>query len=335
MNGVPCLVAPTRVARSPARQRWIERMAPAALRVFAVCSRRVLRGHGVGFACALVGRLVATGDSVIFQLSGGGTFSVPSGHRYWLKPLLVDRSYEPDLDCFLSQFLTPDDVFLDCGANLGLWSIAAAEIIEDPSDVVAIEPSRVTASRLRENCQANGYSFTVVERALSDGDDDTIEFYASDADPESATLVEGLSPSDAHRETVSRISLTELLSTNQPSTTDGLVVVKLDIEGVESSVLASVDTGAWQNVVLLYEDHGRDLTHQPTAFLLQRGFTAAFIDDDGSLERIDSDAIQRLTELKLDARRGYNLVAFDPSGRAAQRLVRLHPDALAPRTDTR
>ena len=111
-------------------------------------------GRGVGFACTIAARLVGSGGHTSFQLGGGGSFLVPVDDRYWLRPLLLDRSYELDLDHFLRRTLTSHDVFLDCGANLGLWSIAAARVIRDPKRVVAVEASSRTFARV--DCELGG-----------------------------------------------------------------------------------------------------------------------------------------------------------------------------------
>jgi FkbM family methyltransferase len=57
----------------------------------------------------------------------------------------------------LPRLLAPGDVFVDCGANLGLWSLVAVPLVRDRGKVVAFEPNPQTAERLSRNAaQASG-----------------------------------------------------------------------------------------------------------------------------------------------------------------------------------
>jgi FkbM family methyltransferase len=208
---------------------------------------------------------------------------------------------------------------------LGLWSIAAARVIRDPERVVAVEAGSRTFARLIANWEANDRCFTVLNRALSDVTGSNVSFFASTGDHASATLVEGLSPVDAQSEIITTVSLLDLVRERMPSNAgDALVFVKLDIEGMERQVLATVDPDQHSDLVILYEDHGSDTTHV-TAFLLERGFGVAFMTDDGSLEQIRRDTLHRLDALKVNPLRGYNLLAVATRGAAASRLARLYP----------
>jgi FkbM family methyltransferase len=327
-------VAPARVARTATDDRWRDRAVPAFLRLLVAIARRAFRGRGVGYSCTAAARAMSYDGLLTFQLHRGGSFQVSARDRYWLVPLLLDQGYEPEVDHFLGSTLDAGDVFFDCGANLGLWSVAAAQVIDDPARVVAVEPGAETFTGLRTNWELNGRNFTPLKRALSDSSGTTVEFFASRSDPASATLVEGLSPVDAHRELVQTISLGDLLRMQEPRVPSGLAFVKLDVEGLESRVLSAAHHDVEGRTVLLYEDHGRDTAHKATSQALAQGFDVAFLGDDGSLQAIRPDSLQRLSELKRDRGRGYNLVAVLPSGAAADRLGRAYPDVFPPSAGT-
>ena len=319
------LVWPASVGQPGQNPRIRDRAVPTLLRLAVIVSRTVFRGRGVGFACTIAAYLVGDGRQASFQLGGGGSFLVAVHDRYWLQPLLLDRSYELDLDHFLQRTLTTRDVFLDCGANLGLWSIVAARIIRDPGRVVAIEAGSRTFAGLIANWEANDKSFTVLHRAISDVTGMKVSFFASTEDHASATLVEQLSPDDAQPEIITTVSLLDLVRERMPRAADDtLVFVKLDIEGMERQVLATIDPMRHGELIVIYEDHGSDTTHV-TAFLLERGFKVAFMAEDGSLEQIRRTDLHRLSELKVYPARGYNLLAVAPQGTAASRLARIYP----------
>jgi len=318
------LVWPVSVGQRAQPQRIRDRVIPAVLRFAVAVSRTIFRGRGVGFACTVAAHLVGSGGQTSFRLGGGGSFLVAVDDTYWLQPLLLDCSYELDLDHFLRRTLTSRDVFLDCGANLGLWSIAAARVIRDPERVVAVEAGSRTFAGLIANWKANERSFTPLHRAISDVTGREASFFASVGDHAAATLVEGLAPDDAHQEVITTVSLLDLAP--EPSDIgNGLVFVKLDIEGMERRVLATIDPQEHGNFVILYEDHGSDTTHV-TAFLLERGFEVAFIADDGTLEQIRRTTLSRLDALKVNPGRGYNLLAVAARGAAAARLAELYPE---------
>jgi FkbM family methyltransferase len=295
-----------------------------SLRLAVTVSRRIFAGRGRGFATVSAARLMGHEGMITFQLAGGGTYAVPSGDRYWVEPLLLERAYESDLDHFLRRCITPADAFIDCGANLGLWSIACSQIIVDPHRVVAVEAGANTFAALQANAAANGSRFTALHRAVGDRSGEVISFFASERDHVSATAVEDLAPLDARREETESVSLLDLIGEHGSA---GVSIVKLDIEGYECRVLSAIPLERGGNLLVLYEDHGRDVAHTTTRLLLERGWIVAFIDDHGSIEQISADNVERLTDLKRDPLRGYNLVAVAPSGSAAARLIDRYPDS--------
>ena len=80
---------------------------------------------------------------------GGGTLSLdlqaPYEHMVWLR-----REEEAEL-WGLRTLLRSGDTFVDCGANIGLWTLSAAELVGPGGAVVALEPHPTTFRRLREH----------------------------------------------------------------------------------------------------------------------------------------------------------------------------------------
>ncbi len=67
----------------------------------------------------------------------------------------------------LSRLLHPGDSFIDCGANIGLWSLVAAPIVGPEGQVDAFEPSPDVARRLAAHA-AQSPVIKVHAAALSD-----------------------------------------------------------------------------------------------------------------------------------------------------------------------
>ena len=135
--------------------------------------------------------------------------------------------YEPEVWKLLLDQLRLDDVFVDVGANVGLYSIAGARRVPN-GHVWAVEPDPHNAELLRRHVAMNDVAdrVTVVEAAAGD-DDGSIEFSALGI-PQSS--VGDIWESGRGRRFVRLARL------------DGAVrradVLKVDVEGYEGQVLA-------------------------------------------------------------------------------------------------
>ena len=312
------LIAPARL-HEPQFGALVHTVAVAALRTYVRVSRRALRGRGVGFACVAVARLAARDGKVTFRLGSGGLFRVDPEDRYWVRPLLVDATYEPDLDWFLARGLRPYDHFVDCGANSGVWSVAASRVIDDRSRTVAVEAGATAFARLARNAAANPERFTTLHSALSDESGQIVEFFSDDSDTASASLVQAMATKGAASENVITVTLTDLLPrAEHVAHKESLTFLKLDIEGMEETVIGSCPTAVFDDVIVMYEDHGRDLASATTAMLLERGFVVwLLLDDRGAVSITDATQVR---PHKTDPRKGYNLVAVRPASRGEARV---------------
>jgi FkbM family methyltransferase len=136
---------------------------------------------------------------------------------------------------FVGDLLNPGDVLVDAGANVGLFSLVAAEIVGPPGRVYAFEPRRWCYDLLCRNRSLNDLMWLVTDnRALSErsGVSRFVEFrgtwsgYSSFAPPSgivSGNLVE-----------VTCVSLDEAIPRDEWSR---IRLMKLDVEGSELRVL--------------------------------------------------------------------------------------------------
>ncbi|MEL6766783.1 MAG: FkbM family methyltransferase [Pseudomonadota bacterium] len=127
-------------------------------------------------------------------------------------------------------------IFVDAGANVGLYSLAAiagAARRNTPLTVVAIEPDPETAARLRFNLQSAAGAqaqATIVEAALA-GE-------AGELTLSKAGLNRG-EVSVAAAGTGKRVSAITLLSVARQAGLERIDALKIDIEGMEAPVLAA------------------------------------------------------------------------------------------------
>src|SRR4030042_2530798 len=71
------------------------------------------------------------------------------------KCLFVSGCYDPNEFYFLDKYLKDGMVFIDTGANIGLYSLFAAEKVGSDGKVISLEPSNREYIALQENISLN------------------------------------------------------------------------------------------------------------------------------------------------------------------------------------
>lgn len=148
--------------------------------------------------------------------------------------IFVGRFENAELD-FIKHYLNKNDVFIDIGANSGLFTIIGAEAVGPQGKVYAFEPVKKTFSRLSENVRLNGFeNVTLFNAGLSDTDGE-LEMHTSaegfDAWNSFGTPTAG---SKFNREKVPVFSMDSWLNSEKVSE---VALIKIDVEGWECNVL--------------------------------------------------------------------------------------------------
>jgi len=136
----------------------------------------------------------------------------------------------PDYDdmSFLIEFLRPNDVFVDVGANIGLYTMLGASVVKSGGRVLAFEPNPLAVQRLVENIKLNGITNVGIRHA------------AVGVGPGSVRITTGL---DTRNHVVRDYKVgasveVPLVSLDQETSAFHRVnLVKMDVEGFESEVL--------------------------------------------------------------------------------------------------
>lgn len=139
-------------------------------------------------------------------------------------------SLEPEL-YYLQHFLGEGDVFVDVGANVGLFTVKAAKEVGNDGLVIAIEPFVETAFRLSRNVRANGYSNVRIRNFCIGRATQHARLHLNKGKPNSFSLVRN---GDADSISVLSVSLDDLCRWEQLERLDYL---KIDVEGAEAAVL--------------------------------------------------------------------------------------------------
>lgn len=141
--------------------------------------------------------------------------------------------YEPEL-VYLEKILSPGKVFVDVGANFGVYTLVASKLVGETGKVLAFEPTAESFAILRQNIELNHLSNVRAFRValtqtrskawLNYGWDPVCNWLSKDRDPLCGN--EG--------EEVQTDTLDQLLEENGVARVEA---IKIDVEGAEELVL--------------------------------------------------------------------------------------------------
>jgi FkbM family methyltransferase len=166
------------------------------------------------------------------RFRGGFTLVLPPAWRGTAKLLFSYRDrFEPELR-WVSQTLGPGDVFVDVGANLGVYTLAAAQSVGSGGLVLAFEPSDQVYSYLRRSIGLNRCANVVSTKlALSDTKGEA-RLYRSRIGSDSLE-----SPGPDY-DVVPTDTLDHVIDSYAP---ERIRCIKIDVEGAELSVLRGAE----------------------------------------------------------------------------------------------
>ncbi|MBN9438215.1 FkbM family methyltransferase [Bosea sp. (in: a-proteobacteria)] len=262
---------------------------------------RSFQQRGLYRACRLAGKLLWGKRNASIVLGPDAFVSFPASDPYWNRMLLRSYDHEPELAHFLRALAQTDYGFIDCGANIGYWSVFVASSAGGSKPVLAVEASAPTFALLSSNLAQHSDKVRAFHRAILDRSG--VEVRLNDAAHEARGIAaESEAPSG---EAVLSIAIDDLIA--QAGWQKRRLVVKLDVEGVEREAMAGMEVALGADALVIYEDHGADPTHALTRHLIEdRGFDVHLLLDTCTAP------IARAEELdawKRDRTRGYNLVA--------------------------
>ncbi|MHB9863790.1 FkbM family methyltransferase [Streptomyces sp. YIM S03343] len=291
------------------------RVQAAAVRLLARAARPV--GHrGVQRLTWMLSGCFDAGNRVTVRIGEESHLLVHLDDGYWTKLLDPGFVYEPEIADMLGRVLTPRAVLLDCGANIGYWSVLTRHRARR---VVAVEASPETFHRLTDNVALNGGGVTAVRAALWNHDDVPLSIVGHHLSHAAASVCErnGEAGRDGWRSfDVTSVTVDSLVARHGAGEA-GPVVVKLDVEGAEiPAVEGAGRTLAERDVVFLFEDHGQDPACKVSRHLMDTGMVVMSPGRRRPLE------IREIAALKTDPTRGYNFAACRPDAPFVEALGR-------------
>ncbi|MBM0204752.1 FkbM family methyltransferase [Micromonospora sp. STR1s_5] len=196
---------------------------------------------------------------------------------------LID-AYEPAETALVLSLLTEESHFLDIGANVGWFTLAASTIIKTGT-IVAFEPNPKIFARLRASVEVNGLSATVKALPIAVGEGAGTLGMSTAIDsrnPGSGFIA----PDNEQQTAVQAGTIDELIGGGQCD------VVKIDVEGYELKVLrGAVQTFSRcrPHIVMEYSpemlNRYGDSADDLERLLAQIGATAFVLSPDGTCTR--------------------------------------------------
>lgn len=166
--------------------------------------------------------------------------------------------------------------FVDIGANVGLFSIFVAAETRRRARILAVEPEPGNVQRLNFNIRANsGLPITVIAAALSDapGDVAIAQNRSDRGGSRTLTAADHPAPPD-----VVRVPAQTLLAVLVSEAIETIDALKIDVEGVEDTILAPFFRQApqplWPRLIII-EDSRSSWSVDLMAMLQQRGYVVA------------------------------------------------------------
>lgn len=195
------------------------------------------------------------------------------GHRLRFFPTSLSKTLwsKPSLrneEKFIQMYLSPGDIYIDVGANIGTLVLVAAGAIGKTGRVIALEPNPTTFKYLRENINLNNYN-------------DRVNLHHAGADNEQSVTTITSKKSDVKNQLgsgsieVKVVRLDDLLSKGIAS----IKLLKIDVEGYEKFVLEGAEKTLSLTETVYFEawdEHYREFGYSSAdvfAILHSHGFT--------------------------------------------------------------
>lgn len=181
----------------------------------------------------------------------------------------------------LKQFLTADSVFLDIGANFGLYTLNAAKIISHPGKIISFEPFSKNFEALQKNVKTNNLSQVQLINSAVSNVDSTIQLYL-DENENNLGSVSASPIENALIESVKTICIDGFLENTSLNKID---LVKIDVEGHEYNVLQGMKKTlkTFQPALLIEILDESTVKNEITNFLTGLGYKQFYIDDEGEI----------------------------------------------------
>lgn len=227
--------------------------------------------------------------------------------------LLSLRTFEPKLTEVFKQMVTPGDVVVDIGANIGYFTLLASDLVGEQGKVYAFEPAPENFALLNKSLVANGaVNVHAVQKALSSSGGSG-RLLLGEENWGSHRIVQTVT--DGQSVEVEMISMDEFFDNGNQK----VDAIKIDAEGSEIRILRGASRVLKNNpdLVLFSELNPKLLGtdgHSPNEYvrlLVDQGFVTYAVDDIGRrIDYLTFDQLEVLVEDLLHRPAGRDYVSL-------------------------
>lgn len=195
------------------------------------------------------------------------------------------RNYEKAELTIFKNVLKKEDLFIDIGANFGLYSLIASKIVSDEGSVICFEPFSTNYNVLKKNVALNNISNIKLENKAVGEVNTKTNIYYNDVEKNlgMATLIYNENSRKEEVEIISLDSYVELNSINR------INVIKIDVEGFEYNVLKGMENTLRKYKPTLFIEILEDENKLIDNYLFELGYQKHFINDNGGLSEINQN----------------------------------------------
>jgi FkbM family methyltransferase len=154
----------------------------------------------------------------------------------YLSEEIYANKFEMDEAQFISDFLKEGDIFIDIGANIGLYSLMAARRVGSQGIVYSFEPTSITYRRLSDNIRINRFKNIIpVNMALSDKNGNFEMNVSCDGFDGWNSFTQVIRGSKSRTEMVETSTVDNFFSDDR--VWNRISLIKIDVEGWEKFVI--------------------------------------------------------------------------------------------------
>lgn len=210
---------------------------------------------------------------------------------------------------FLKSYLKLGDWYVDVGANIGIWVLAAGMAVGSPGRVIAFEPHPRTFGFLRRNVALNRLSNVELHNCAVGEGAATVCFSDVKSDDTNRVL---------HANGGIRVPMVTLNSALEEDR--AVALLKIDAEGYEKFVLNGAGLVIDKIQCIFIEISQKDLEmhgcspNDVLTWLEERGYTLYGIASSSTLRKVTAESMLKMGEIPV-----MNLVALRSSGEFARR----------------
>jgi len=187
------------------------------------------------------------------------------------KFLFMPQFCDPYERSLLKERLAEGSIFVDVGANAGVYTLTAAALVGASGKVLSIEPNPVVLERLSFNAALNGFEKRIIcEQAGVSDTEGSFDMTLDDSNLGGSSLVAERS---SHKITVACQKLLSIVQKHQLPKIDA---IKIDIEGAEDKALIPFLAEAPQQLypkLIILENSPNDWKQDLPAALKKAGYT--------------------------------------------------------------